>query len=96
MPQQSGQDLDGFSESHVIGEASAHTELRAQPQPVQPGELIAAECRLQRGGRPTTEAVWRAQGVEFFAKRIIGLDAVPTAVFIVAFIQLAEIGRCAS
>jgi hypothetical protein len=46
-----GEDLDGFSQAHVVGEAGAEAGAGAEPEPVEPLRLIGPQGGAQSGGR---------------------------------------------
>src|SRR5262245_63433440 len=41
--------LDGLAETHIVGEACTEPELGQQVQPLQAGELVGPQRRVERG-----------------------------------------------
>ena len=67
MHQQQGEHLDGFAQSHVVGEAGAESELRQQVQPADPDLLIGAQRAVQVPARVDPIQCFRgAQGAQGF------------------------------
>src|SRR5439155_26995560 len=50
-PLHQGEHLDGLAQAHVVGQATAETELPEEVEPAEAVALIAAELALEPGGR---------------------------------------------
>lgn len=81
-PQEGREHLDGFAESHVIGQAASDAELGAEPEPVEAIELVAPEFALEVLWSRSRESVGSAQAVENPAEAVPGADERPGVVVI--------------
>ena len=64
LHQQQRQDLDGFAEPHIVGEAGPELEAGQQVEPREAGLLIGPERAVQGRARIDGGAVRSAQGFE--------------------------------
>ena len=68
-----GEDLDGFAEAHVVGEAAAEAELPEEVEPAQSVALVGAECADE--GVRRVLGVDAGEGLKLVADLLEGLVA---------------------
>ncbi len=80
LHQQQRQDLDGLSQTHVVGQTGAEAETGQQVHPPRAGALVGAQRALQRGSGIGTVAVPGPQRFQGFLQPGAGGDAGPVGV----------------
>jgi len=77
--QQGGEDLDGFAEAHVVGEAGTEAGAGTEPEPVETARLIGAEGGAE--GWRRRRGIRGGEAAEGFLELGAGPGEGPFAVF---------------
>jgi len=84
--EQQRQDLDGLTETHVVGEAGPEPETADEPQPRDAGLLIGPQRALQRRAWISASGAWGSQGLQRLGQPRPGGDFRPAGAGVLRFI----------